>query len=222
MEHGVLFENLTTGIVIHTYKDWDLIFAPKEISPPSPKISYIDIDGRDGSLDLTDALGGVKYNDREFTLEFSTNKMYKDLDEFISKVLNFIHGYKMKITIYSDPDYYYVGRCYVSKIQTKNGMKNISIKCKTDPYKYRQYITRKTFDILVLNEPKKISLHNEKRRVVPIIYVDRDTIIKYQNSIYGLKEGKNLILDIMLKEGENVFEILGTTKITFEYKEASL
>lgn len=222
MKHGVLLENLSTGVAIHTFKDWGLIFAPKEISPPTPKTSYLEIEGRDGSLDLTEANGGIRYNDREFTLDFTLNNPYKNIDEVISKILNFIHGVRMKITLYSDPEYYYIGRCQVDKISAKSGLKTISIKCKTEPYKYRQYVTKKTFDLTITDNPKKAVLHNEKRQIVPTIYVDRDTTIKFENYVYELKEGKNIILNILLKEGENVFEVLSTTNITFEYQEASL
>lgn len=222
MEHGVLFENLSTGMVIHTFKDWGLIFASKEISPPTPKTNYLNIEGRDGSLDLTESLESIRYNDREFTLDFSLNIPYKNFDRVLSKILNFIHGYRMKITIYSDPDYYYIGRCQISKISTKKGLKTITIKCKTDPYKYRKSITKKTFDIFIVNDLQKIVLYNEKRKVAPIIYVDRDTNIRFKNSIYELKTGKNIVLNILLDEGENVIEILNNTNITFEYQEASL
>ncbi len=222
MKHGVLLENLTTGVNIHTFKDWGLIFAPKEISPPTPKTSYLEIEGRDGSLDLTEALGGIKYNDREFTLDFTLNTSYKKFDETISEILNFIHGARMKITIYSDPDYYYIGRCQIDKISSKSGQKTISIKCKTEPYKYRKYITKKAFDITVTNKPKKIALYNEKRPIVPTIYVDSDTDIKFNGSVYNLKTGKNIVLNILLQEGENIFEVLSTTNIVFEYQEASL
>lgn len=222
MKHGVLFENIETGMVRHTFKDWGLIFSSKEISPPTPKTNYLEIEGRDGSLDLTEALSNIKYNDRELTLEFVLNSSYTEFDETISKILNFIHGYKMKITLYSDVDYYYIGRCQVSKLSTKGGKKSISIKCKAEPYKYRQSVTKKEFDLLVLDIPKKVVLHNEKRKTTPIIYVDRNTNIKFKDSVYELKKGKNIAIDILLDEGDNVFEILSTTKIIFEYQEASL
>lgn len=224
MKHGVQFENLDTGVVIHTFKDWGLIFAPREISPPTPKTSYIEIEGRDGSLDLTEALGGVKYNDREFTLEFSiVNRPYSELDELISKILNFIHGTRLKITIYSDPDYYYLGRCEIEDVSINSNPKTISIKCKTEPYKYRQFITKRTFKIVSIEGTStKISLYNEKRRVVPKIIVDRNMNIKFGNTTYSFSEGENMNLAILLESGENVFEIITAGTVTFEYQEASL
>lgn len=225
MKHGVLFENLDTGIVIHTLKDWGLIFAPREISPPTPKTSYLEIEGRDGSLDLTEALGGVKYNDREFSLEFTiVNRPYKELDELTSKIMNFIHGTRLKITIYSDPDYYYLGRCQVDKISINSNPKTISIKCKTEPYKYRQFITKKTFNIVLETgvTSKKIALYNEKKKVVPKVICDRNIDIKFGDTVYSFSEGENMNLNILLEPGENVFEILKAGTVTFEYQEASL
>lgn len=224
MKHGVLFENLDTGVVIHSLKDWGLIFAPREISPPTPKTSYVEIEGRDGSLDLTEALGGVKYNDREFTLEFSiVNRTYKELDELISKILNYIHGSRLKITIYSDPDYYYLGRCQIDNVSINSNPKTISIKCKTEPYKYRRFITKRTFDIVLSDStPQKVAIYNEKRKVVPKIIVDKNVDIKFGNNIYSFSEGENMNLSILLEPGENIFEILTSATVTFEYQEASL
>ena len=61
---GVTFYNEKTDEVIcHTFRDRGLILREAYPSPPVAKITMIDIPGRDGSIDLTDALG-VHFEDR--------------------------------------------------------------------------------------------------------------------------------------------------------------
>ena len=42
----------------HTFKDWGLICTKIEISDPERKTYYVSIPGRDGDLDLSEALSG--------------------------------------------------------------------------------------------------------------------------------------------------------------------
>ena len=64
IETGILFGN------IHSFYDLNLILSAVDIEPAKPKTTYVDVPGGDGSLDLTEALGEVKYYDRthKFTL----------------------------------------------------------------------------------------------------------------------------------------------------------
>lgn len=45
-------------------KNYGLIVAPYEIPMPPAKTDYVEVPGRDGSLDMTEALGTVRYGDR--------------------------------------------------------------------------------------------------------------------------------------------------------------
>ena len=67
IETGVLFNN------IHSFYDLDLILSAVEVPPAIPKMVYVDIPGADGSLDLTEAHGEVKYNDRTISMLFTLN-----------------------------------------------------------------------------------------------------------------------------------------------------
>ena len=58
---------------IHSYYDLNLILSVVNIPPAQPKTNYVDLPGGEGSLDLTEALGEVKYNDRDCTFTFTMN-----------------------------------------------------------------------------------------------------------------------------------------------------
>lgn len=48
--------------------DFGLIVAPYEIPMPPAQTNFVEIPGRNGSLDLTEAFGGVRYGDRVINL----------------------------------------------------------------------------------------------------------------------------------------------------------
>ena len=52
---GISFDN------IHSFYDLNLILSGVEITPAKPKTNYVDIVGGDGSIDMTEAHGDVKF-----------------------------------------------------------------------------------------------------------------------------------------------------------------
>ena len=52
----------------------------------------------------------------------------------------------MKITTWSDPDFYYVGRCRIDEYNSKSKLGKIVISCDCEPFKYKQNIT--TFNLV--------------------------------------------------------------------------
>ncbi|MBO7326491.1 MAG: hypothetical protein J6U74_03160, partial [Clostridia bacterium] len=56
----------------HSYDDFRLILASKEIGAPSVKTRKIEIEGADGDLDLTDFFGEPKYENVTHKFTFST------------------------------------------------------------------------------------------------------------------------------------------------------
>ena len=59
----------------HSYTDFSLIMTGRKIGLPSPQINEITIPGRDGTIDITEALDGeVHYGPRTINLTFETIK----------------------------------------------------------------------------------------------------------------------------------------------------
>ena len=48
----------------HSITDWDLIMTYKSIGESEPKTNEVEIPGRDGTLDIPDPSGEVKYDNR--------------------------------------------------------------------------------------------------------------------------------------------------------------
>lgn len=117
-----------------SFTDFGLVLEDMDIPPASPKTNYVDIPGGDGSIDLTEAFGEVKYNDRELEFAFSCRK--EDFETKKRIVANAIHGKRMRVSTTVDPGYYYQGRVYIDSYETSAVFGRIIVKAIVEPYKY--------------------------------------------------------------------------------------
>lgn len=78
----------------HSYDDLQLILNSKEIGCPEVKVNEIDIEGADGSLDLTEFFGEPKYENVKHKFQFSTIVPQAQFLSAFSKVKNALHGKK--------------------------------------------------------------------------------------------------------------------------------
>ena len=102
IETGVSFGD------IHSFYDLNLILSLPDISPAIPKTNFVDLAGADGSLDLSEAHGEVKYQDRTHKFTFTMNPA-DDLSEAAweakkTEVSNRLNGRACRITLDKDPD----------------------------------------------------------------------------------------------------------------------
>lgn len=139
IETGIRFGN------VHSFNDLDLILSKVEIDPATPKTTYVDIPGGDGSLDLTEALGEVKYMDRVITATLSMNPS-SDLSEAAweqkkTQVSNALDGLACHIVLDKDPGYYWVGRCTVDAYRSQKRLRQFVISARVRPYKNKMYET---------------------------------------------------------------------------------
>ena len=213
---GIYFDD------IHSFHDLNLILAPFVPVPAEPKTNYIDIAGGDGSLDMTEALGEVKYKDRPFEFTFTINPSDKmTFDEKVSQISNVLNGRKCRITLDRDPDYFWEGRCIVDKYAQDRNLKQISVKATVKPYKIKQNETVISFDLAT--EEKEITLKNGRKSVVPeITCTDDNTVVVFGDITQTLSAGTHKILDIYLTEGNNLLKVSGSGTITFKYQEMEL
>ena len=212
--HNVRFGN------IDSYKDLGLILTSREISAPKVKENYVDIDGADGSIDLTEAFGRVFYEDRDMSLSFTCLDDPKDFWKIFSRCQNLLHGRKFKIVFDDDEDWYYLGRVSIDQWETDKviGSMNFDITC--DPWKYWR-------DETVIKETipgqKKIRLFNFSRPVNPVFKVNASMSLEFKGKMVIAPVNKEFnSSDILLSEGDNWLAVNGTGKISIRYQMGSL
>lgn len=204
---------------LHSYRDLNLLLNEKEIGAPHVKAKLIEIEGADGTIDLTDFFGVPKYGDVTHKFTFSTIVPRNDFLSQYSEVKNALHGKKLRIIIDDDPSFYYVGRCYVSSFTNEKNIGSISIECECEPYKYK---IAKTVVTQAVDGTDIIVLTNSRKRAVPTITTTATMTIAFGDGIWTNNAGTFIIPELELTEGDNLVTVTGTGDITFTWQEGSL
>ena len=207
---------------LHSYKDLNLILSEKEVGAPPVKENKLEIEGADGSIDLTEVFGRPTYGDVTLKFAFSTIVPRSDFLIHYSTVKNALHGKKLRIVLDDDPGFYYVGRCFVSAFTNERGIGRISIDCDCEPYKYK---LTKTVVTRAVDGTEAITLTNGRKRAVPEITIATDTslnIVYQAVNIWDLGAGSYTLPDLELVQGDNVVTVTGTGSITFTWQEGEL
>jgi phage-related protein len=208
---------------IHSYYDLGLILSAVDIPAAVPKTNYIDIPGGDGSLDLSEVHGDIKYNDREcaFTFTVAQSIRESEWEERKTLVCNALNGRTFNITLDKDPDYYYTGRCTIDGYSVEKRLRQIVVKAKVKPWKYKQTVTALSFPLSA--DVQQIEIINARKKVCPVIECTHDnTIVQFAGTEYHLSTGAHKVLDIQLAEGSNTLYISGSGSVKFTWQEADL
>ena len=136
MYHSIVFKN-ADGITKNTWDNWHLIPTAKPSFPvPEPRTNYVDIPGKDGSIDMTTYLtGDVSYSDRSAAFEFIALDTENDWESRCTDISNFLHGKTIQIILEDDPFYYYEGRAVLEEKKTDGQFPMIKIGCRVGPFK---------------------------------------------------------------------------------------
>ena len=212
--NGVYFDD------IHSYRDLNLILSPFTPTPAVPQTNLLQVPGRDGLLDLTEANGEVKYNSREFLFTFTVAPDDLTFDERLAKVSNALNGRKCKITLERDPDFYWSGRCAVESYEREKNVGKIVVKATVDPYKLKQSATVLSFALTA--EEQTVIVENNRMAAVPMIECTEGAVVGFGGKTYTLNAGLSKILDIRFVEGSNELVLSGTGNITFTWQEGGL
>ena len=215
---GITFGNIHTD-------DMNLILSSVNIPPAQPKTNYIDIPGADGQIDLTEALGTVKYQMREAEFVFSTAPG-QNIEDTKKKVSNALNGiYFDKIILDKDPEWYWQGRVIVDSYENEYPCDKITVKAILKPYKLRDNVL--TYQSTKAQDTRKVILYNENKVVLPQFITSKSGVQINCNghSTYIAPNTTFSSADFVLHKGNNklVFTIYFiSSKFTIKYTEGSL
>lgn len=134
-EYGVTFGGL------HSWRDMGLAFKERqEIGSPDPELFLYEVPGRNGPLDCSEALTGrVTYKQRTLQFDFVMRELARYWPNRYSKIMNALHGQRMRIICDDDPYFYYEGRVKVDPVKSSKYLGKITITAEVDPYKYERF-----------------------------------------------------------------------------------
>ena len=207
------------GTAIDPYAAWGLVLSEKDISPPHPQIYRVPVEGRDGTVDLSDWTGHVRFEDRTVKLTFSTMGGPAELADTLKRAQNALLGRRVQITLSTEPGSYYDGRCEAITTGTGRRLGQLSAEFTCAPYKLRkeETVVRREID-----GSEDIELVNDRMPVIPVITVTAAMNITFGGTTFSLGVGTHRLSAVLLQEGNNAVSVTGTGTITFTYREGSL
>lgn len=226
----------------HTFRDFELYPVTRfYVSPPEPKTEYIDIPFSDGSLDLTETLSSVKYQDRTYTQTFKLICDRKYWSQRVSDIMNKIHGKLINIISDEDTSYFYLGRVMVESWSDEKKQLYVNFTGHVEPFKYERFSSTEdwlwdefNFETDVMRDYKDLevdnsflSIYGSIATVIPtfIITESEDLILTSVNGEafeFELDDGQYTFPEIELHDGENIIQFTGSGIVTVDFRGASL
>jgi len=198
----------------HSVEDYGAIMNYARITPPAVKENYVDIAGGNSSVDLTEAVSGVTFEDGSISFMFTLySRQQKD------RMKDNLHGKRLKIILERDPDFYYDGRLSVTKEEMLGSLFVLYIEARVYPYKMENHMTIHTEDI---SFRKEIILLNSRMPTMPTIIVKGRIRIAYSGISLILNSGEYQIPEITLYEGINRLEVSGDGNIQLKYRKGMI
>lgn len=219
----------------HTARDWGLGWVGVSLTAPETNTIYQEIPGRDGPLDLTEAIRGEPtYRNRSLSLICDLPPAKFGLwHRIYSEVCNYCHGQARKVILDTDQDFFYYGRLAISSEKESVVTASITFTLDAAPYKLERTSSTedwrwdsfsfetgiiRDYRSLVVNGSRALRIHGRRMRVIPIFICSKAMSVTYAGKQYALSAGKNKINAIWLKDGENELTFTGSGTVTVEYR----
>lgn len=179
----------------HSYATWGMILVSRpDTGQPEPKIITQEIPGMSGVLDLTEATSGfVRFTNRTMVFRFRKMLSIEKQMDFKSELMSALHGKRMLVYLDEDPNYFYVGRVFVSSFERQCCVVNVTITVDAEPFKRDLDGMNTIFDIQAGSEPTDRGLLQEN---VSSVSFNSDIRPKTESGFFDLSYGSHLVIKI--------------------------
>lgn len=200
-----------------TYDDLGLVLSDATSSVPEARTSYVDVPGRDGSLDLTAASGRVAYKDREDEYTFVAPSVADGptaIWAMRAQLANLFDGLRADYSLSWEPGYTRRGRWSVGEMKSRGSRLEVTLSVRAEPYRSRGEV------VFRANAAggTTVTLPSGRLEVRPRIEVSRRTVVAVDGRSWELAAGTWVIDDMWLHQGDNVV----TIDTTPEYSVAAM
>lgn len=202
--------------------DWTVCTCT--LSAPQYRRSTVTVPGRDGAVDLSDALDGeVHYDMRKITIRLENSAGTRDQrTSWISFMLNALDGTEQDIELPDDHSRFLRGRVRVSVQYNDNAHASVQITADVDPFRYKSLLT----ELYLQNasgEEKTFQIRNNGRKtVIPEFYVFNRIGTAYINNHEITSNGAYQFPDITLRGGDTELKLTGQIAVKVSFREGVL
>lgn len=216
-----------------TFDDWGLKLQSLAVSMPDAKINQVDIPGSDGLVDLTAAMGTVRYGNRALQMIFDVSGELTRWHDITSAIANYLHGQRLKVILDSDPSYYYIGRLSLDSQKIDYLMNQVTISGDMEPYKYELLSSLddwlwdpfsfvdgliRNYKNLKVSGSLRLVIPGTRKEVIPTIISDTAMEVEWKGKRYEVPAGESKIYAISLVEGDNILIFYGEGVISIDYR----
>lgn len=186
----------------HTYRDLGLVLVDgsEKIGLPEIQTYNIEVPGRDGLLDLTEALNGeVAYKNRECSWQFADAREYGERTAALVELANMLHGRKLAFKLDDRPEYTGTGRFTAEIGENRRGYTVLNVKADCEPY------FSKGVKTLRVNAAGgiKITVESGRKPVCPTFEFQSETIVLADGIHARMQPGTYKVSDLWLHQGRN-------------------
>jgi len=201
--------------------DFGLILTGHDIGLPAAKTESVELQGADGTLDLSEAFGRVLYGDRKLSFTFAKPDI-QDFRDIVSKVALMLNGKRMRIVLSWDDDWYYVGRVSVSKAKVSDSMAQFTVDVTAEPFKYA--VRNDRYEIFLDDTAKKVVLYDRLTLPVhPTFAASGTATITCGTVSHVLSKASATYGDISIDDGsKNVISMTGNGTLVVTYQRRSM
>jgi hypothetical protein len=195
------------------------------LSDAEQKTEYLDLPGANGRLDVSTALtdGEPVYNDRTLTATFECSEGTRlEREDRISRMVNWLDGWRMNITLPDDPLHYITGRVHVARLYNDPAHASVQVTATCDPWRYN--VTETAVGLQATAAEQTTALINSGRRsMVPTLTIaGGDVLLAAGAASWALSAGVYALPDLYLRPGSTPIRYSGTGTLLVTYREAVL
>ena len=213
--------------------DFGMELLSVELGKAEVKTNTLEVPGRSGVLDLTEAVTGYPaYKNAKHKLTFD----FKDgnYDAWVAKssaLKGKIHGRRLPVILGNDT-FYYDARVSVDTAKLNGLYSQIVVELDAEPYKlalksslddwewdsfnFEDDVIREYKDIAV---PSELTVIGGVMPVGCIYHCSGSVSVEYEGVTCALPEGTSTVPDILITEGEHTMKFTGSGTVSVEYRE---
>ncbi len=211
-----MIDGAVFGREYNTRANYGAVMNYARVTPPAVKTNYVDIAGGNSSIDLTEAVGGVAYQDGQVEFKFT----FPDRGG-LQAMKDDLHGRRFdSIVLEREPEYYYQGRVEAVKEERRGSLWELTLAATVFPYKIEVQETEHNEE--VAGKRQELLLINAVMPVMPRIAVEGNVYVKFGAYQCVLKNGEYEIPEITLHKGLNRLQVSGNGRLRFRYHKGKL
>ena len=223
-------------VVIGDYdmeKDFHLHLLEVTLGMPEIKTEHIDIPGRNGALDYTEAATGYPtYDNAKHVLKFDfKDGAYQSWINRAGIIKGALHGRRLPVTL-GIGTYYYDARISVDTEKINQDYSSIEITLDAAPYRLNSLTSMDDWlwdpfnfetDIAMpatrdIPVPAIVTIYGDAMPAGCIFHCSQAMSVEFNGVTYNLPAGDSSSPDLLLSAGANVFTFSGTGTVSVEYR----